>query len=228
MTISGLPPGIALNDPRPIAAEAPYTFELPHEAELAALGSGDWVKAIFRQTEGETRYDAERMWVLIERIEGGIVYGTLDSEPDDMPLIEAGMPVAVPLTHVISCSFHGENPRPEMPRRRDYWERCFVDVCVIEGRSHVDYLYREPPDMTREGDIYPDSGWRMRGAPDVVDADGDREDRFQYIAIGKVLNADDRWLHLIDEEPGVAFQWDPEKADYIRFERPDLIDPESD
>lgn len=227
MIISGLPPGIALNDPRPIAAEAPYTFELPHEIELAALKPGDGVKAIFRQTEGYTKYSAERMWVMIERIEEGVVHGTLDNEPHDMPLIQAGMPVAVPLTHVISCGFNNEN-RPEVPERRDYLERCFVDICVVEGRSHVDYLYREPPDMTREGDKYPDSGWRMRGAPDVVDRDEEREDRFQYIAIGKVLNADDRWLHLIDEEPGVAFQWDAQTQEYIRIERPDLLEPGAD
>ena len=188
---------------------------------------GDNAKAIFRQREGEMTYDAERMWVMIERIEDGVIYGTLDNEPHDMPLIEAGMPVAVPLTHVISCGFNNGN-RPETPERRDYWERCFVDICVLEGRSHVDYLYREPPDMTREGDKYPDSGWRMRGATDMVDADEDRQDRFQYIAIGKVLNADDRWLHLIDEEPGVAFQWDAEAHDYIRFERSDLLDPETE
>lgn len=31
-------------DPRPIAAEAPYSFFLPHEVELAALRVGDLVK----------------------------------------------------------------------------------------------------------------------------------------------------------------------------------------
>lgn len=228
MKITSLPPGIALRDPRPIAAESPYTFEMPHEVELAALKPGDGVKAIFVQTEGETKYDAERMWVLVERIEDDIVYGTLDNDPHDMPLIEAGMPVAVPLTHVISCAFSKENPRPETPERRDYWDRCFVDACVVEGRSHVDYLYREPPDMTREGDEYPDSGWRLRGLPELVEADERRDNPFQYIALGKVLNNDDRWIHLLDEPPGVAFQWDAEAQDYIRFERPDLLEANDD
>ncbi|WP_394727574.1 DUF2185 domain-containing protein [Altererythrobacter sp. GH1-8] len=201
---------------------------MPHEAELAALKPGDGVKAIFRQTTGETKYDAERMWVLIERIEDGMVFGTLDSDPADMPLIEAGMPVAVPLTHVISTAFSKGNPRPETPPRREYWDRCFVDTCVLEGRSHVDYLYREPPDMTREGDEFPDSGWRLRGLPELVEQDEELETPFQYIALGTVLNKDDRWLHLIDEEPGVAFQWDPETQDYIRFKRPDLLETNDD
>lgn len=218
MSSQGLPPGIALNDPRPIAAGAPYTFFLPHDIELAALKPGDGVKAIFRQTEGETKYDAERMWVLIERIEDGVVFGTLDSDPADMPLIEAGMPVAIPLTHVISTAFHTSNPRPETPPRREYWERCFVDACVVEGRCHADYIYREEPDMTRDDDEYEDSGWRIRGTSEAIADDELRGEGPMYIAIGKVLNADDRWLPLIDREHGTAFQWDADVQDYVELE----------
>ena len=207
-----------MRDPRPIAAGAPYTFELPHELEIAALKPGDGIKAIFSQTEGETKYDAERMWVLIERIEGGVVYGTLDNDPTDMPLIEAGMPVAIPLTHVISTAFHKDNPRPDVPPRRDYWDRCFADACVVEGRCHADYLYREEPDMTREGDEYEDSGWRIRGTDEAIADDEERGEPPLYVALGKVLNADDRWLHLLDREYGVAFQWDAEAQDYIELE----------
>lgn len=224
MSLGGLPPGIALDDPRPIAAESPYTFEMPHEAELAALGPGDGVQAIFRQSEGETEYGAERMWVLIERIENDVVLGVLDNTPHDMPLIEAGMPVAVPLTHVISTVFREGKQRPSTPRRRQFWDRCMVDACVVEGRSHVDYLYRELADMAQEGDEYPDSGWRFRGTHEEVEADSVNNISPVYVAIGKVLNEDDRWLHLIDEEPGVAFQWEQEGQDYIRFDRPDLLE----
>lgn len=201
---------------------------MPFAVELKALRPGDGVQAIFRQTEGETKYDAERMWVLIERIEDEVVFGTLDNDPHDMPLIEAGMPVAIPLTHVISTAFSKTNPRPEAPERREYWDRCMVDSCVLEGRSHVDYLYRETPDLTRDDDKYPDSGWRFRGTPEAVEADDEREDKFHYIAIGKVLNQDDRWIHLINEEPGVAFQWDEDEQDYIKFERPDLVKTNKD
>nr|WP_298896293.1 DUF2185 domain-containing protein [uncultured Altererythrobacter sp.] len=188
---------------------------MPHDVELAALKPGDGVKAIFRQTEGETKYDAERMWVLIERIEEGLVHGILDSDPSDMPLIEAGMPVAIPLTHVISTAFHKDNPRPKIPDRREYWERCFVDACVIEGRSHIDYLYREDPDMTREGDEYPDSGWRIRGTQESIDADERDENRPRYIALGAVLNVDNSWIDLIDIEPGHHFAWDEESRQYV-------------
>src|SRR6187551_1107926 len=123
MAESELPPGIAIDDPRPIAAAAPYTFVMPHPDEIAALEPGDGIKAIFRQTEGETEYDAERMWVLIERIEDGAVFGSLDCEPIDMPLIKPGDRIKVPLTHAIAAVFRNGNHRPDTPPRREFWER---------------------------------------------------------------------------------------------------------
>lgn len=99
-----------------------------------------------------------------------------------------------------------------------------VDSCVLEGRSHVDYLYREEPDMTREGDEYEDSGWRIRGTPEAIEQDEGTEHPFQYVALGAVLNQDDRWLHLLNEAPGVAFQWDGETQTYLRIDRPDLLE----
>lgn len=191
---------------------------MPFDVELAALRTGDGVQAIFRQTEGGTKYSAERLWVLIERIENDIVFGLLDNDPADMTLIEAGMPVAVPLTHVISTAFSEANPRPETPNRPNFWNRCMVDACVVEGRSHADYVYREEPDMRRDGDDYEDSGWRIRGTDAAIAEDQQRDDAPLYIAIGKVLNADDRWLHLIDSPVGSAFQWNAQTQDYIELD----------
>lgn len=158
------------------------------------------------------------MWVSIARIEDGFVVGALDNEPYDMPSLKLGDPVRIPLTHVISCNF-AEGKRPlQVPERRSYWERCFVDACVVEGRCHADYLYREEPDMTGADDEYPDSGWRIRGTDDAIAEDERLGEKPMYIALGKVLNADDRWLHLIDREIGCAFQWDAERDDYIELE----------
>lgn len=213
-----LPEGIALDDPRPIAAAAPYTYELPHPHELAALEPGDGVKGVFREVAGGRQHDAERMWVLIDRIEDGFVVGQIDNDPFDMPSFKAGDHVRIPLSHVISCTYAVGKDRPAVPERRTYWDRCFVDACVVEGRSHADYLYREEPDMTREGDEYPDSGWRIRGTDEGIAEDERLGEKPMYIALGKVLNADDRWLHLIDREIGCAFQWDADRDDYIELE----------
>ncbi|MEZ5696655.1 MAG: DUF2185 domain-containing protein [Sphingomonadaceae bacterium] len=213
-----LPPGISVRDPRPVAAGAPYTFFLPHPDELAALGPGDGIKAIFYEPGEQRKHDAERMWVLIEAVEDGCVVGTLDNDPVDMPTFKAGDRVRIPLEYAISTAFVKGKPRPELPPMREYWDRCFVDACVIEGRSHPDYIYREEPDMTREGDKYPDSGWRIRGTPEAIDEDAENDDKPLFIALGAVLNRDDRWLHLIDREYGCAFQWVAGSSSYIELE----------
>ena len=210
--------GIALNDPHPIAAKAAYTFDMPWPEELAALAPGDGAQAIFREIAGAREYGAERMWVLVERIEDGFVVGRLDNDPLDMPSIKRGDPVRIPLTHVISCTYVKGKARPKVPKRRDFWDRCFVDACVVEGRSHADYFYREEPDMTRDGDKNPDSGWRIRGTYEAIAEDEQFGKDPMYIALGKVLNEDDRWIHLIDSPIGSAFRWDAEKGDYIELE----------
>lgn len=213
-----LPEGIELDDPRPIAASAPYTYDMPWPEELAALEPGDGAQAIFREIAGGRRYHAERMWVMVQRIEDGFIVGRLDNEPSDMPSIKLGDLVRIPLTHIISCTYIKGKQRPKVPERRSYWQRCFVDACVVEGRSHADYFYREEPDMTREGDKEPDSGWRIRGTDEAIAEDKHLGKDPMYIALGKVLNEDDRWIHLIDSPIGSTFQWDVERSDYIELE----------
>ncbi len=188
---------------------------MPHPDEIAALKPRDGIKAIFHQPACEGDYETERMWVLIERIEDGDVIGTLDNEPAGLDKIALGAPVRIPLTHAISTAFHKDNPLPATPPVRDYWDRCFVDACVVEGRSHADYLYREEPDMKQDGDKYDDSGWRIRGTDEAIAHDEARDEGPLYIALGKVLNADDRWLHLINSPIGSAFVWDAKTQDYV-------------
>jgi hypothetical protein len=210
-----LPEGIALNDPRPIAAEAPYTFFLPLPVELAALEPGDMVQAIFRETSGDRQYGAERMWVEVEAVADGFVSGKLLNQPFDMPSLKLDDWMCIPLTHVITVKFQDGKPKLDMAGPRSYWDRCFVDACVVEGRCHADYFYREEPDMTREGDKDPDSGWRIRGTEEAIAEDERLGEKAMYIALGKVLNQDDRWIHLIDSPVGSAFQWDAARGDYI-------------
>ena len=63
---------------------------------------------------------------------------------------------------------------------------------------------------------YPDSGWRIRGDVELMtDAEYDDDDA-SYIALGKVLNEDDSWIHLIDEPIGSRFFKNKETG---KFER---------
>lgn len=152
--------------------------------------------------------------------EGG-VSGTLVNTPYDMPLIKQGDPVTAPLTHIITVKFSEDLPFPDLtglPPQHEYWDRCFVDDCVLQDRSQVDYIYREEPVMTREGDKDPDSGWRLRGTEQAVAEDKAQGNEPHYIALGKVLNIDDSWLHLIDRETGTAFQWDAQAQAFIELD----------
>jgi hypothetical protein len=206
----------AIDDPRPIHDESPYTFYLPDPAEVAAVQAGDYVKAIFRPTPQNRKYDAERMWVKVEsRDENGFT-GVLNSEPYDMPQMPIGIRIYVPRTHVIDIDWREGKTPPTVFRHRTYWDRCYVDDCILRGASHVDYLYREQPDEVREGDTAPDSGWRFRGTNEGIAADERLGRSFSYIALGKVLNSDDRWLSLIDEPAGSAFQWNDASGEYYR------------
>ncbi len=226
MSLSGLPDGISLQDPNPVAAEAPYTFFLPPPEHLDELREGDLIKAIFTDRDGG--HGAERMWVTIERVAQDYFVGTLSNQPDDMQNLEEGDPVSIPKSHVIAALTGDNRPLPKVDRPREYWERCMVDQCVLAGRSLVDYLYREVPDLTREGDEEPDSGWRLRGTDEAIAEDEERSQGPQYVALGAVLNRDDRWIGLIDQPAGNAWHWDDEQRSFIHFDRPDLLETAED
>ena len=210
-------PVYALDDPRPIAAENPYTYYLPSQPELEALLPGDLVQLVFRPTDGGRKWGAERMWVQIERIEGDSLSGTLESEPEDMPGLLKGELVEFRRYHVIDCVWSEEravDPPPRPPARRGYVERCLVDRCVTEDRVSVHYLYREEPEPLSHDDR-PDSGWRIRGDyRGVSDAELDNRE-VEFVAIARVLNADDTWIHLVDAPIGSAFIRDWQTGEFV-------------
>ena len=214
-------PAYTLDDPRINAADAPYTFFLPSAEELAALAPGDLVKLIFRPAGGDRKWGAERMWVMIDRVDGDRLEGTLDNVPEDIPGLAPEDRIHFERHHIIDCSWaeDREAEPPPLPARRHYWERCLVDSCVTDERVRVHYLYREEPEPIEEGDEYPDSGWRIRGDyRGVTDTEID-EREVEFVALGRVLNADDSWLHLIDAPIGSAFIRDWDSGEFVPEER---------
>lgn len=212
-----LPDGISLRDPRPDHLESPYTFFLPAHEVVEAIEPGDIVKAIFCDKDGG--YDTERMWISVEEVIGENIIGHLDNEPSDMVNLKCGDRVVVPKTHVIDVDVLQSRELPAFPKARQYWDRCLVDDCVLYGRSPVDYLYREEPDMTKEGDKDSDSGWRIRGNEDEIEKDKQADKAIHYVALGAVLNEDDSWLHLIDSAIGKAFQRNAQTGEFDEVRR---------
>lgn len=203
-----------LDDPRPTQAAAPYTFFLPDSRRVEAIDAGDLVKLIFIPTAEGTKYDAERMWVEVVSASGFKLRGKLDNIPDDIPGLSLGDAVEFNWWHIIDIEFADTTKNAQLTfPQRDYYDRCLVDSCVASGEVKVHFVYREAPDMTQDGDKYRDSGWRIRGdwrglSDEEIDA---RE--CEYLALGRVLNKDDSWIHLIDQPEGTAFirDWDKDR-----------------
>lgn len=208
-----------LDDPRPIAAEAPYTYYLPSENQLLVIAPGDFVQLIFRSVPPGERWDAERMWVRVTAVSSGACTGILENVPFDMPQLRVGHPVEFNRHNIIDIQWAGERrlPPPPSPPSRQYWDRCIVDDCILERRSSVDYLYREQPEPIEEGETYPDSGWRIRGTAEAVADDNAADRKPHYVALGTVLNRDDTWLSLIDSPIGSAFQREANTGRFVRL-----------
>jgi hypothetical protein len=203
-------------DPRPNAASAPYTFFLPDPELIEAICKGDHVKAIIRAVPPSEKYDAERMWIRITSARSDWLEGTLDSQPRDMPKLLLGAILHLPRSHVIDVVLADPARMPPTVKpRREYWARCMVDQCVLDRELKVGYIYREAPNMTKEGDKFPDSGWRIRGDTRGALTEHLRSRKAAYVALGAVLNRDDSWLHLIDEPVGARFEKDFEKELFL-------------
>lgn len=152
-----------IEDPRPIAARAPYTFFLPSPEELQAIEVGDLIKLLFEYSIEAEKWDAERMWVTVTSLDGDEVGGRLANIPDEprSPL-SLGDPIKFNRHDALAVLWAEGKRGPEPPEYREYWDRCMVDDCVIEDGVPVEYIYREQPDLTKSDDRYLDSGWRRR------------------------------------------------------------------
>jgi hypothetical protein len=208
--------GYTLPDPRINAADSPYTFFLPSPAELAAVGPGDLVKVTFEYIHRTEKWAAERMWVTVDVAEDDVLHGTLDSSPNEptSPL-KSGDGIIFQRHNILAIYWASSHDGPPPSPHREYWERCLVDDCVLCGGEPVEYLYREMPDMQKDGDKYPDSGWRIRGRRGAA-TDAEMEERkFSYVALGAVLNRDDSWVSWIDAPIGTALMRDLELNTYV-------------
>ena len=200
-----------IDDPRPIAEDAPYTFYIPSASKLESIEIGDEVQVIFRSVPIYS-YGGERMWVMLDKIEGENLSGLLTNEPEDMPQLKKGTRIDFFRWQIIDIVWQDPEKTKKLTQEpeKQVWDRCMVDQEVLNGTARVGYLYREEPDLGEEGDKYPDSGWRIRAdVRDLTDEEYENPTP-AYIAMGKVLNEDDSWLHLIGSEIGSRFLRNPQ------------------
>ena len=208
-------PSYDLVDPRIIANEAPYTFFLPTSDQLAAVTPSDLVKLMFDYPHKTENWAAERMWVTVKETEGDLLRGVLANQPDEptSPL-SLGDAIAFQRHHILAIEWEHPETAPATSTEKEFWDRCLVDDCVLDGQEPVEFLYREQPDMQQDGDKYPDSGWRIRGRQgSATDSEMDAR-KLSYVALGAVLNRDDSWLPWIDAPVGTALMRDFDTDEY--------------
>lgn len=200
-------PSWSLENAVEIQKEAPYTFYRPSDDVISRLKPGEaTVKLIFCFERDEADLpSAERMWVLLEAInDDGIYTGKLDNDPFYIKDLKAGDEVRFGREHIIqyqTLDDELDTADTEPDKLQQYFNRCYVSNQIMQEGYKVGRLYREEPENEKE------TGWTLLSDHESQEYVDD-PDNLQYIAIGKVLNIDDSFIHLLDMPAGSDYARD--------------------
>jgi hypothetical protein len=176
--------------------ESPYTFYRPSDEIIGRLEPGKaTVKLIFRFDNNKPEEPAaERMWVMLDAInEDGSYIGILDNDPFYIKDLVAGDRIIFRKENIIQydtlddlnvTDVNGDNIEK-------FRAKSIVSNHILKDGYRVGRLYREEPSGEE------DTGWTLMSDHETEEYVDDHHN-LQYVAIGKVLNTDDSFLHLLD------------------------------
>ena len=193
-----------LDNAKDVQKEFPYTFYKPSEEIISKLKVGDIVKLIFSFESDEPNVPrAERMWVIIQSINSESYVGTLDNDPYHIKDIKAGDRVDFRKEHIIDFDtiedLGIEDTNADIIE--SYFKKCFVSNQIMNEGFKVGRLYKEKPEDED------DTGWVLLSNYESQEYMDDSSN-MQFIAIGKILNIDDSFIHLLNEPIDSEFERD--------------------
>ncbi|KIO78832.1 hypothetical protein TH53_01755 [Pedobacter lusitanus] len=195
-----------------IRKEAPYTFYKPSDNIIDLFIPGEAaVKLMFLfESDDPEAPCAERMWVILESVDrDGNYSGILDNDPFYIKDLKAGDLITFRKEHIIQYyifdELNVEDPLSEMIER--FTKKCFVSNHIMKEGYKVGRIYRE----YGEDEDY--SGWTIMSNYETQEYVDD-SNNLQYILLGKVLNIDDSFIHLLEESVGSEFVKNDMTGDY--------------
>jgi hypothetical protein len=204
--------GYLIDDPREMAGQNPYTFFLPQPYLIDQLREGDLVKMAFIANPPVTEWQSERMWVrLTTDAKSNPMIGTLSNHPRNIAGLKLGDTVRFESYCITDLRSDADNLNDPMqydpttyPPPREYWEPCTVDDAILDGSLRVEHLERKAPKAS-DDDTVVDSGWHIWADTHGLTDEEIAARPHSYVALGKVLNQDGSWLHLIDSPEQSSF-----------------------
>lgn len=196
--------------------EFPYTFYRPSDDLIAKLEPGKTtVKLIFRFDNNDPdQPKAERMWVILDSInEDGSYSGTLDNDPYYIKDLIAGDLIKFKKEHIIQYDTLDDLNFPDLEHERmqAFLQKAFVSNHILVENYPVGRLYREEP----YGEEH--NGWTIMSDQETQEYVDDFRN-LQYVAIGKVLNLDDSFLHILDAPVNSEFIKDDITGNFIKID----------
>lgn len=179
---------------------------------------GSIVKIILQANPPSTKYNAERLWVCVDKRNGDEIEGFLDSDPSDICDLKAGDRLKFNEFHIIDI-LGVQNAEPNLITEIRY-ELCVSDTNILDGSAPIRYLYREAPETLSDDPSETDTGWRFRSKMKDFAQEVSLLSVADIAIVGYVLNKDDSCLDLLSSPVGSRFVRLSKNGPFTRLNSP--------